>query len=110
MMRGYGAVITPPYPVNVNWVDIRLAEYGIRVRMSPSVKLTRLEQELLQWLLEGKTVTDIATQRHRCVKTVSTQKYRLYKKLGIKNDLTLWRDIWFLYHPEVILDGTKPPA
>lgn len=48
--------------------------------------LSRNEREVLHLLLEGKTVSEIALQRHRSIKTVSTQKSSALRKLGLRND------------------------
>lgn len=57
------------------------------------VKLSEMEYLLLGHLLKGRTLTEVARERGRSMKTVSTQKMMLYKKLGVRNDLTLWRDV-----------------
>lgn len=48
--------------------------------------LSRNEREVLQLILDGLTVSEIAQQRHRSVKTVSTQKMAALRKLGLRND------------------------
>ncbi|HDS1037083.1 TPA: response regulator transcription factor [Stenotrophomonas maltophilia] len=52
--------------------------------------LSRNEREVLQLLLEGLTVSEIAHQRHRSVKTVSTQKVAALRKLGLRNDAEIY--------------------
>ncbi|EFC0691643.1 response regulator transcription factor, partial [Escherichia coli] len=37
--------------------------------------------------------TKISHLRNRSSKTVSSQKRQIYKKLGVRNDLTFWIDI-----------------
>ncbi|HAM4766604.1 TPA: LuxR family transcriptional regulator, partial [Escherichia coli] len=39
------------------------------------------------------TVTQISESRSRSAKTVSIQKHQIYKKLGIRNDVTFWLDL-----------------
>lgn len=48
------------------------------------------EQLVLNALLTGLSVTDIAYQQGRSVKTVSYQKRRLMQKLGLNNDVALF--------------------
>lgn len=52
--------------------------------------LSRNEREVLQLLLEGFTVSEIAQRRHRSVKTVSTQKVAALRKLGLRNDAEIY--------------------
>src|SRR2546427_708202 len=49
-------------------------------------ELSRNEREVLDLLLAGLTVSEIALQRHRSVKTISTQKTAALRKLGLRND------------------------
>lgn len=51
--------------------------------------LTKKEVIIITYLLNGKTVTDIAKLTNRDVRTISTQKNNAYKKLGVKNDISL---------------------
>ncbi|CAI1627279.1 helix-turn-helix transcriptional regulator [Serratia proteamaculans] len=48
------------------------------------------EQLVLKALLKGLSVTDIAYQQGRSVKTISYQKRRLMQKLGLNNDVALF--------------------
>jgi len=57
-------------------------------------RLTQSEREVLQLCLSGMTVTDIALQRHRSIKTISTQKHAAFRKLGLRTD----RDLFTLRH------------
>ncbi|WP_416057569.1 LuxR C-terminal-related transcriptional regulator [Stenotrophomonas maltophilia] len=52
--------------------------------------LSRNEREVLQLLLEGLTVSEIAQCRHRSIKTVSTQKVSALRKLGLRNDAEIY--------------------
>ncbi|EFN6200838.1 TPA: transcriptional regulator, partial [Escherichia coli] len=49
----------------------------------------------LRYLILGKSLSEIARYRNRSLKTISCQKSKLYNKLGIESDLTLWRDLYF---------------
>ncbi len=52
--------------------------------------LSRNEREVLQLLLEGLTVSEIALQRHRSVKMISTQNVAVLRKLGLRNDAEIY--------------------
>jgi len=45
---------------------------------------------VLDLLLSGLTVSEIALRRHRSVKTVSTQKVAALRKLGLRNDVEIY--------------------
>ena len=55
-----------------------------------SEDLSRNEREVLHLLLAGLTVSEIAQQRHRSIKTVSTQKKAALRKLGLRNDAEIY--------------------
>lgn len=55
----------------------------------PSLSLR--EREVLRLCISGLTVTCIAELFGRSLKTVSTQKQAAYRKLGLKNDMDLFR-------------------
>ncbi|HEI3800169.1 TPA: helix-turn-helix transcriptional regulator [Escherichia coli] len=80
-------------------LTVFLADYNAEVTLMLPVELTATELSLLGMLLKGKSLTEIAYQRERSIKTVSCQKSRLYRKLGIRNDQTLWMDMLFRYKP-----------
>ncbi|OSK34105.1 LOW QUALITY PROTEIN: cyclic di-GMP phosphodiesterase YahA, partial [Escherichia coli B671] len=52
--------------------------------------LTDVEYDMLELLIKGYTVTQISRIRDRSVKTVSAQKFQIYKKLNIRTDITFW--------------------
>ncbi len=56
--------------------------------------LSPSEREVLQLCLSGLSVTEIAIQRHRSIKTISTQKHAAFRKLGLRTD----RDLFTLRH------------
>lgn len=58
-----------------------------------SLKLTKQELVVLSFLLKGVTASDISKRLNKSTKTVSAQKASLYRKLGVRNDLTLFRDL-----------------
>ncbi|UPG96441.1 response regulator transcription factor [Luteibacter aegosomatissinici] len=53
-------------------------------------KLSPRENEVIRCLLDGMTVTQIATKFGRSLKTISAQKSSAYRKLGIDNDVQLF--------------------
>lgn len=55
--------------------------------------LSRREREVLSLSISGLTVTRIAEISERSLKTVSTQKLAAYRKLGLKNDMELFRTL-----------------
>ncbi len=79
-----------------------LSEAVVRVsqglyRLPPSYKLpaspeplSRNEREVLHLVLDGLTMSQIALQRHRSIKTVSTQKTSALRKLGLRNDAEIY--------------------
>lgn len=85
-------------------INIYINKYKTSIYLSLPASLTETECVLLFQLLRGKSLTEIAKKRYRSVKTVSCQKGKIYKKLGVKNDLTLWRDILlgFVYKAESV--------
>ncbi|HCZ4708629.1 TPA: response regulator transcription factor [Salmonella enterica subsp. enterica serovar Saintpaul str. CFSAN004144] len=74
-----------------------LARYNADAILTLPGILTSTELSILRMLVQGMNITEIARRRGRSVKTISTQKARLYRKLGIHDDLTLWLDLLFRY-------------
>ena len=58
---------------------------------SPFDGLSAREMEVLLMLADGKKVSDIADAMHLSPKTVATYKYRIYDKLGTRNEVDLLR-------------------
>lgn len=58
---------------------------------SPFDALSSRELEVMQKLAEGKRVQDIAAMLCLSPKTVATYKYRIYEKLGTRNEVELLR-------------------
>jgi len=56
----------------------------------PMSLLTDREAEVLRLFVSGHTISEIAAQRQRSVKTVSHQKISAMNKLGLKNDPELY--------------------
>ncbi|WP_239483187.1 response regulator transcription factor [Burkholderia sp. MS455] len=68
--------------------SIRIEPLGDHLQ---SCKLTAREVEVIRCCLEGYSVTQIAEKFCRSVKTVSGQKQRAFRKLGIANDHELFQ-------------------
>lgn len=51
---------------------------------------------------KGYKIANVAQYRARSLKTVSSQKHQVYKKLGIRNDVTFWIDIILSHHMRII--------
>ncbi|CAI1532307.1 Putative transcription factor YjjQ [Serratia quinivorans] len=75
MLYALAALLSPPLPENIT---------------ERRQLLTLREQQVLNALLDGHGVTNIAHLRGRSVKTVSFQKRLLMQKLGITNEVELF--------------------
>ena len=58
---------------------------------SPFSKLSRRESEVVNLILQGKSIKEMSEMLILSDKTVNTYRYRLYDKLNIKNDVQLTR-------------------
>jgi len=58
---------------------------------SPFSKLSRRESEVVNLILQGKSIKEMSQMLILSDKTVNTYRYRLYDKLNIKNDVQLTR-------------------
>ncbi len=58
---------------------------------SPFSKLSRRESEVVNLILQGKSIKEMSNMLILSDKTVNTYRYRLYDKLNIKNDVQLTR-------------------
>ncbi|EFI6955471.1 helix-turn-helix domain-containing protein [Escherichia coli] len=75
------------------YIKAHIERHDITVHVWISASLTEAECSVLELLLKGYNITQISKSRFRSIKTVSFQKYKIYKKLGIHNDITFWVDI-----------------
>ncbi|EEH8383401.1 response regulator transcription factor [Salmonella enterica subsp. enterica serovar Montevideo] len=82
-------------------VVVFLTQYNVVIRLTIPGNITKEEQNLCGLLLQGRTISDIAQFRNRSIKTISTQKKRLYQKLGVKNDISFWRDVFFKFKMDI---------
>lgn len=80
-------------------LNVYLPDYRAEVTLTLPDVLTSTEVSLLQMLLQGMGGAEIARRRCRSMKTVSYQKSQIYRKLGIRNDMTFWLDILLRYKP-----------
>ncbi|EFC6752278.1 hypothetical protein FD541_02450, partial [Escherichia coli] len=80
---------------NTNNMSIYIQKYEAIISVNIPLLLTEKELLLLRYLILGKSLSEIARYRNRSLKTISCQKSKLYNKLGIESDLTLWRDLYF---------------
>ena len=83
--------------MNITKININLIGHDSIVSIELPYLLSEIEVSLLYQLLQGYSVNEISQKRNRSIKTVSCQKIKLYKKLGVKSDLTLWRDVFFMF-------------
>ncbi|MBH5326261.1 helix-turn-helix transcriptional regulator [Salmonella enterica] len=78
-------------------LNVFLTCYNVDITLILPDTLTPAELSLLRMLVQGMSVSEIAQMRDRSVKTISSQKAKLYRKLGIRNDLVLWLDLLLRY-------------
>ena len=58
---------------------------------TPHEKLSDREYEVMCRIASGRTVTEIAEELSRSVKTISTYRARILEKLGVKNSAEITR-------------------
>ena len=76
-----------------SYVKGDIEEHGLTAHIWVHPSLTETECEVLELLVKGYSVTRISESRFRSIKTVSLQKHQIYRKLGIRNDITFWLDL-----------------
>jgi two-component system invasion response regulator UvrY len=59
--------------------------------VSPFDQLSQRELQVVMMTLQGKSIQEMAEMLRISPKTVNTYRYRLYEKLGVKNDVELTR-------------------
>ncbi|GGY20852.1 response regulator [Paludibacterium paludis] len=74
--------IDPGFQIEIRTADA--AEAGL-------LKLSPRELTVIRLLVAGKSVTEIANQLNRSIKTISTQKQTAFEKLGIESEAELFR-------------------
>jgi two-component system invasion response regulator UvrY len=60
-----------------------------RAETSPFDSLSEREFQVMIMITKGQKVPQIATVLHLSTKTVNTYRYRIFEKLGVKNDVEL---------------------
>ncbi|HAZ3553715.1 TPA: helix-turn-helix transcriptional regulator [Escherichia coli] len=70
-------------------LDIVNEHFSLSVDLGKS-NLTLAERDVIRLLLSGYSVAEISRLKNRTVKTISTQKQNAYKKLDIRNDVSLF--------------------
>ncbi|WIF57215.1 EAL domain-containing protein [Atlantibacter hermannii] len=78
-----------------NEINIYVEKLNASINITLPCPLTKNEMFVFIQLLHGKTVNEIAGEYYRSPKTIYSHKKRVYKKLGISNDITFWRDVLF---------------
>jgi two-component system invasion response regulator UvrY len=58
---------------------------------SPFAKLSQRESEVVALILQGMSIKEMSELLVLSDKTINTYRYRLYEKLGVKNDVELTR-------------------
>ena len=84
---------------NICYIKSEIKEHDVTVHLWVFTSLTKIECDVLELIMKGYSSTKIAHLRNRSNKTVSSQKRQIYKKLGVRNDLTFWIDIFL--SPEI---------
>lgn len=67
----------------------RLASEVRQPHQAPHEQLTEREFQVMQMLVAGKSLKEIAAELFLSVKTISTFHIRIWAKLGVKNDVDL---------------------
>ncbi|EFH7157357.1 LuxR family transcriptional regulator [Escherichia coli] len=75
------------------YVRSNTGEHNITAHIWVYPSLTEVECEVLELLVKDYSVTRLSESGLRSVKNVSLQKHQIYKKLGLRNDITFWLDL-----------------
>ncbi len=59
--------------------------------VSPFLQLSQREAEVVRLILRGRSIQEMSEALQLSDKTINTYRYRLYRKLNIKNDVELTR-------------------
>ncbi|MEY2842353.1 MAG: hypothetical protein RI920_390 [Pseudomonadota bacterium] len=73
------ALITPLLHVAL----LQAFRYGAKRPFQTAPKLTRIEEELLMWIVAGRTNQEMANLRSRSPATIRNQLFKMYEKLGV---------------------------
>ena len=69
--------------------ELALGKTAAHPNRTPFTTLSSREMEVLLLLAKGLAINDIAKQLFLSPKTVSSYRYRMHEKLGVKNDIGL---------------------
>jgi DNA-binding NarL/FixJ family response regulator len=58
---------------------------GIHTLNNPFIVLSNKEMDILAYLIQGKTTKEISTLLNLQLSTISTHKFRIYRKLNVSN-------------------------
>ena len=72
-------------------IDARLTTTSSSKSDAPSARLSRRENEVMTMMLSGQRLKEIAMRLDISVKTVTTHRARLMKKLRVEDNLGLYR-------------------
>ncbi|EPR5618056.1 helix-turn-helix transcriptional regulator [Escherichia coli] len=87
---------------NIHYIKTNIIEYDVIVHIWIYTPLTKIECSIFELLVKGYNIAHMAQYRNRSIKTVSSQKHQLYKKLGIRNDVTFWIDIILSHQMRIV--------
>lgn len=68
-----------------------LANEADEPEVSPFNELSTRETEVVRMILDGKSIQEMAENLQISDKSINTYRYRLYRKLNVKNDVELTR-------------------
>lgn len=86
-----GSTVVEGHEQPVSSACVQADSNGAQLLGNPMLSLR--EREVLRLCIDGMTVTQIAMTFGRSVKTVSAQKLTAYRKLGLKNDMDLFKSL-----------------
>lgn len=92
LVEGHGYCCSGLVAVESFSRSVRAGQYD-EAHLLKSPMLSLREREVLRLCISGLTVTQIAALFERSVKTVSAQKLTAYRKLGLKNDMDLFKSL-----------------
>jgi two-component system capsular synthesis response regulator RcsB len=72
-------------------VRLALDSMGLSASAQQHVVLSKREPEVVRLFVSGMTITEIAAQLKRSIKTISTQKNAAMRELGIERDSELFK-------------------
>ncbi|WP_064768347.1 LuxR C-terminal-related transcriptional regulator [Escherichia coli] len=87
---------------NIRYIKTNIIEHDVIVHIWIYTPLTKVECDVFELLVKGYKIANVAQYRARSLKTVSSQKHQVYKKLGFRNDVTFWIDIILSHHMRIV--------